>query len=236
MTRTTRISIAFAAVTSIFTVPALAAEPGFYLSASLGRAEESPKSSGTNISIGFFPSQIQRIYPTRVDADDSGAAWGAGVGYRFNRHVAAEIEYIDFGRADVSENYDLSAILPALPGVPIGTPVIITPAVLTRTYSSRVKGPALSVLGTLPVGKAWDLFLRVGVLFADREIEIGQSIGLGDNTFGSTVWLAGVGADWSFANRWAARAEYQHTGKLDNNFLTGETELERMSLSVLFKF
>jgi opacity protein-like surface antigen len=231
----TRIWIALAALASTFTVPALAAEPGFYLGASVGRAEEDPKSNGTNIAIGLFPSQIQHIDPTRVDADNSGAAWGAAAGYRFNRYIAAEVEYMDFGTADVSETYDLSAILPTLPGVPTGTPILITPAQLTRTYSSRVKGPALSMLGTLPVGKAWDLFLRAGVLFADRKIEVGQSIGLGDTTFGSTVWLAGVGADWSFANRWALRAEYQHTGKLDSNFLVGETELDRVALSVLFK-
>jgi len=235
MNHTTRIWIAFAALASTFTLPALAAEPGFYLGASLGRAEEDPKSNGTNIAIGLFPSQIQHIDPTRVDADDSGVAWGAAVGYRINSHFAAEVEYLDFGSSDISEHYDLATLLPTLPGLPTGTPVFGGPAELTRTYSSRIKGPALSVLGTLPVGKVWDLYLRAGVLFADREIEIGQAIGLGNNTFGSTVWLAGVGADWSFANRWALRAEYQHTGKLDSNFLAGETELERFALSVLFK-
>lgn len=235
MNCTTRILIAFTALASLFTVPALAAEPGFYLSASLGHAEEDAKSNGTNFAVGFFPAQIQHIDPTRVDVDDSGAAWGAAVGYRINRYLAAEVEYMDFGTADVSEHYDLATLLPNLPGVPSGTPIIISPAELTRTYSSKVSGPALSVLGTLPVSKTWDLFLRAGVLFADRKIEMGQSIGLGDNTFGSTVWLVGAGADWSFANRWAVRAEYQHTGKLDNNFLVGETELQRVSLSVLFK-
>lgn len=235
MTRTTRILAALATLASTLTVPALAAEPGFYVSASLGHAEEDPKSNGTLIGIGLFPTSLQRVYPTRVEVDDSDVAWGATVGYRINPYVAAELEYVDFGTADISEHYDLATILPTLIGGPVGTPVLISPADLTRTFSSRIKGPALSVLGTLPVGKNWDLFLRAGALFADRTVGVGQSIGIGDNTFGSTVWLAGAGVDWSVANRWAVRAEYQRTGKLDGNFLIGGTELERISLSVLFR-
>ncbi len=235
MTRTTRILGAFATLASIFTVPAFAAEPGFYVSASLGHAEEDPKSNGTTIGIGFFSPSFQQVYPTRVEVDNSDVAWGATVGYRINPDVAAEVEYVDFGTADISEHYDLATILPNLPGFPGGTPISINPPELTRTFSSRIKGPALSVLGTVPVGKNWDLFLRAGALFADRKVGVGQSIGLGDNTFGSTVWLAGAGVDWSVANRWAVRAEYQRTGKLDGNFLIGGTELERISLSVLFR-
>lgn len=235
MNRTTRILIAAATLASILTVPAHAAEAGFYFGASAGHAEENPKSIGINVSLGLFPTQIQHLDATRVEVDDSSVAWGALVGYRVNRYVAAEVEYMDSGTAHISEHYDLTPLIPSLPGIPRGTPIIIAPVELTKTYSSRIRGPALSVLGTVPVGKAWDLFLRGGVLFADRKIEVSQSNGLGNNTFGSTVWLAGAGVDWSFVSRWAARAEYQRTGKLDGNSLIGQTDLERVSLSVRFR-
>ena len=39
----------------------------------------------------------------------------------------------------------------------------------------------------------------------------------------------------SHVDRWAIRAEYQRTGQIEETFLAGETELERMSLSVLFR-
>ena len=226
MNRTTRILIAAAALTSIFTVPALAAEPGFYLSATAGHAEENPgKSLGTNIAFGFPPTAIQHIDPSSVDVDDSGVAWSVAVGYRLNPYFAAEVEYIDFGTADITEHYTFST-----------PPVPFFPAELTRPYSSKVKGPALSVLGSLPLGKGWDVFLRAGVLFADREVDIGQAVvGFNGNTFGSTVALGGVGVGWSTASRWAFRAEYQRTGSLDSSFLAGGTKLERISLSVLFK-
>jgi hypothetical protein len=227
MNRTTRIRLASAALLSIGAGPALAADPGFYLSASLGHAKENPgKSVGINIGIGFgpLPSGIQHIDPTRVDVDDSSLSGSVGVGYRINPNVAVEVEYIDFGTANISEHNTLST--PIIPFLPVE---------LTRPYTSRVKGPALSVLGSLPIGKGWDVFARGGALFADREIRVNQTIGLNGTTFGSTVWLAGAGVNWSVASRCALRAEYQRTGKLDSSFLAGGTELERLSLSVLFK-
>jgi hypothetical protein len=215
--------IASAALTSISTVPVMAAEPGFYLSAAVGRTEESPESIGTNIALGFPPTAIFHIDPDRVDVDESDVAWSVAVGYRINPYLAAEVEYIDFGTTDISEHYALG---------PLGSPPL--PSEFTRNYSSKVTGPALSILGSLPVGKAFEVFLRAGVLFADREFEFPLSTGL-DDKFASNVWLAGAGVGWSFASRWTIRAEYQRTDKLDETFLAGETELERMSLNVLFR-
>jgi opacity protein-like surface antigen len=199
----------------------MAAEPGFYFSAALGQAEEDPESIGSNVALGFPPIAIVHLEPDRVDVDESDVAWSVAVGYRINPYVAAEVEYIDFGTTDISEHYT----------VPPAPPL---PTEFTRRYSSKVTGPALSLLGSVPVGTGFDVFLRAGVLFADRELEFAQSVGL-DDAFASTLWLAGAGVDWSFARRWAIRAEYQRTGKFEETFLAGETELERMSLSVLFR-
>ncbi len=222
MKRNAWLLIIATALTPLSTAPVLAAEPGFYLSLAAGRAKEEPRSIGTNISAGFPPVGIVHIEPDTVDVDESDVAWSLAAGYRLNSYVAMEIEYVDFGTTDISEHYDLSLFGPPFP------------AELTHVYSSKVTGPALSVLGSVPIGSAFDVFLRGGVLFAQRKLEIAQSFGL-DETFGDTVWLAGAGVNWSFAGRWAIRAEYQRTGKLEETFLAGETELERMSLSVLFR-
>lgn len=223
MNCTIRILIALTALTTTVPSLTLAAEPGFYFGATIGRAEEDPKSKGLDVAGGLFPTEIFHLEPSQVAIDTGSVAWGALVGYRINRYFAAELEYMDFGTTDVTESYDLPTIIPPLPGV------------LTRSYSSRVNGPALSVLGTLPVSEAWDVFLSAGVLFADRKIE-GLIAGPNDNTFGSTVWLAGAGVEWSVSSRWALRAEYQRSGELDDSFLAGRTELERMTVSVLARF
>lgn len=225
MNRTTWLLIASASLTAIGATPALGAEPGFYLSAGLGKAEDDPgKSIGLNISSGLPLNGIWHIDPDRVDADNHGAAWNVALGYAINRYIAGEVAYIDFGTADFSEHYDLSSL---------STSVVV--ANLTYRYSSKTAGPALSVVGSLPLGKGFDVFVRAGALFADRELDISQSVEINGTKFGSTVFLGGAGVDWLFASRWAVRAEYQRTGALGTTFLTGETELERVSLSVLFR-
>lgn len=197
-----------------------AAEPGFYVTASLGTSEEDPKSNGTNVG---NPLGIVHVEPDSVDVDAGKLAWGVGLGYRVNKHLAAEVEYIDFGTTDVVEHYNLDDI-----GLPFPFPTV-----LNLDYSSNVTGPALSLLGTLPVGENFELYLRGGALFASREIELG--LGGQSEKFASTVWLAGAGVAWSFAKPWAIRAEYQQTGKLSESLINGETELQRISLSVMFK-
>jgi opacity protein-like surface antigen len=216
--KTSRSSVT-TAVLFLFAMTAGAAEPGFYVTASSGLGEEDPKSAGINVgnSLGVF-----HIDPDSVEVDSDKLAWSVGLGYRINRYLAGELEYVDFGTTDVTENYSTNT-----PGAPIPFPTVIV-----SRYSSNVTGPALSVLGTLPVGANFELFLRGGALFASREFEFG--LGSLDEKFSRTVWLAGAGVTWSFAKRWAVRAEFQKTGKLGESIVSGETQLQRMSLGVLF--
>jgi opacity protein-like surface antigen len=203
---------------------AQAGEPGFYLTATGGMGDENPKSIGAN----FGNSQgVIHADPDQVEVDDGSFAWGIGIGYRINDHLAGEMEYADFGNTDVREHYT----------VPNQGPVPF-PSEFDLAYSSRVTGPVLSILGTLPVGQNFELFLRGGALFASREFSRGGQLSFGgqDQKFASTVWLAGAGAAWSFAERWGVRAEYQQTGDFDETLITGSTRVTRISLSALYRF
>jgi outer membrane protein with beta-barrel domain len=215
-----RTSSLSAAVLSLFAAGAGAAEPGFYVTASLGQGDENPSSAGANFgnSEGIFHAD-----PDSVDVDDGDLAWSVGLGYRINKYLSAEVEYVDFGTTDVIEHYSVDT-----PGAPVPLP-----ADFDLDYASHVTGPVLSLLGALPVGENFELFLRGGALFASREFEMGLG-GLNEN-FSSTVWLAGGGVTWSFAKRWAIRVEYQQTGEISESFISGETSLKRMSLTALFK-
>ena len=204
-----------AAVLSLAGASAGAAEPGFYVTASLGTGTEDPKSHGTLVgnSEGIFP-----VEPDHIAVDSGDLAWGVGLGYRVNKYLAAEVEYIDFGTTDIAEHYTVD-----IPGAPVPFP---GPFELTLDYPSKVTGPALSLLGTLPVGENFELFLRGGALFSSRDV---------GEAFADTVWLAGAGVTWSFAKRWAIRAEFQQTGTLGETLMSGETSVQRVSLSALFR-
>ena len=201
-----------------------AADSGFYVTGSLGTAREDPESSGLNISNG---AGIVHVTPDRIEADDGDLAWGVGLGYRINRYVSAEVEYVDFGTTDIREHYDLGGVSP-----------FPFPNQLDLEFSSNVTGPVLSVLGTLPVGESFEIFLRGGALFASREYSTqGDYVSIGSSQkFADTVWVVGAGATWSFAKQWGLRAEYQQTGTLDETIMSGETELRRASVSALFRF
>ena len=187
-------------------------EPDFYVAASLGRADENPSSDGADV--GNSEGTIH-VEPVSMDVDTGDLAWSVALGYRVNRYLAAEVEYIDFGTTDVVEHYQWDT-----PGGQLPFPIVASTG-----YSSHVTGPALSLLGTLPVGGNFELFLRGGALFASREIQ-------GAESFSSTVWQAGAGVTFSFANHWSIRAEYQQTGELSSSF-PGDTSLKKISLTAL---
>jgi hypothetical protein len=147
----------FATVLCLVTDSADAAEPGFYVTAALGLGEEDPESAGTNVgnSMGIF-----HVEPDQIAVDDGKSAWSVGLGYRINRYLAGELEYIDFGTTDVTEHYTVN-------NVPFPFPTEFS-----LDYSSSVTGPALSLLGTLPMGERFELFLRGGALFGSREFNL----------------------------------------------------------------
>jgi opacity protein-like surface antigen len=224
MTRLKFGSIVATSLLCLLVSGAPASEPGFYLLATAGTGDENPESNGTN----FGNSQgIIHVDPDRVEVNDGSFAWGVGLGYRINDDLAAELEYADFGTTDVHEHYT----------VPNPGPIPF-PGEFDLVYSSKVTGPVMSVLGTLPLRRNFELFLRGGALFASREYSLGGQLAFGgqDQKFASTVWVAGAGAGWSFADRWGVRAEYQQTGSLDKSLATGETKVKRIALSALLRF
>jgi hypothetical protein len=119
-----------------------------------------------------------------TDVDGAQLGWNTALGYRLGRHFAAEVGYLD---AHVTEAYE------APPSFPRPAPDFII------DHTVAVTGPTLSVLGAVRPVPPFDVFLRVGVLFADREIRVHP--GSPDTTLGDEVWLAGLGADWLIAPR-----------------------------------
>jgi opacity protein-like surface antigen len=191
-----------------------ASDEGFYVGAGVSRVKQDVgKSPGISFDFGLAtpPDSIQ------VDTNKSG--WNLTLGYHANRYLAGELTYTDFGKADVVENYTVPAG-PFVPSAPI-----------SFSRSIRVKGPTLSVLGSLPLGANGRIFARGGILFAEQTVD--QHFLDGPLTFGDHVLVGGIGAEYSFYNRWTARAEYQRTGKLESNALTGEVRLDQLSLSIL---
>jgi len=227
MNRSTALSVSL--VLCALSAAAGAAEPGFYFAATASRVEHDvegylgPRAAVADLILppvdsGIVPEPIFSIpinpgFPvfaapsSQIDEVDAG--FSATVGYRINRYLAGELTYTDFGEYERIDRF---------------------PGFGEDRYELGVRGLSVSVLGSLPLGEQWELFLRGGALFADQEVKAW----IVSYDYSDEVLFAGAGVQWSFAPRWATRLEYQRTGdmKYDND---GESSIEQASLSVLFK-
>jgi hypothetical protein len=153
---------------------------------------DNPQGPYVGIGIGDFSSAVDRIdgldsvddVGLELDADEDAKKVFAG--WRFNRFVAAQIDYIEFGESQGARN---------TLGVGLG---------------SDTKGFAPSIVGTLPAGPV-ELFARAGVIFYDIDV---TTNGLGavpspliDSSGEDLVLGAGIGFD--VLERFNVRAEYE---------------------------
>jgi hypothetical protein len=242
---------------------AAAADPGFYVGAAGGRSEQSlDKQAGVGpiatVDFGIvsppggdpvfgglrdppaaiiapFPisAPFAVFVPVELSSDETDVGWNFSLGYRVNKYLAAELAYVDSGEASLLEHYG-----PIFTLLPIPNPV----TEITRSYTVSSRGPALSVLGSLPLGSKWEVFLRGGVLFAKQEVEA-RTRAIGgtaitpppiERDFSDEVFTLGAGVQWAFSPRWTARLEYQRTDDLQANEIMGESRIDQASLSVLF--
>lgn len=240
MNRSTALCVPLATLpllTLTLSTAAQAAEPGFYFGATASRVEHDiegypgeliaianptptpifpPGGGVTPRPIPGDPIFVDPIFvgPAAIDIDEVDAGFSLMVGYRINRYLAAELSYTDFG--------EYQRIL----RFPLTFPTIST--------QISVRGPSVAVLGSLPLGEQWELFLRAGVLFADQEVSTSANSTF-ERDFSDEVAMGGAGVQWSFATRWTARLEYQRSGNLQYGNTAGESSIDQASLSVLFK-
>lgn len=229
-----------------------AADPGFYVGAAGARSEQRlDKTAGVapvpvvltqppsftpvprplppifDDDVIFVP--IPLIGPeTSVDEVDVG--WNFALGYRVNKYFAAELAYVDAGEASLTQRFQIPASVPT------------AASAIDMGYRVRTRGPAVSVLGSLPLSERWEAFLRGGVFFASQDVEsrttitgsVGSATGRLDSDYSDEVVSVGAGVQWSFLPRWTARLEYQRTDDLKPNGSMGESRIDQASLSVLF--
>jgi hypothetical protein len=123
---------------------------------------------------------IQDVDADDVDFDSDDNASKVVAGWRFNRFVALQFDFIDFERSIDARNQ-------------------------LNVISTQSEGIAPSVVGTLPLGPV-ELFARAGILWYDLEIDRGNTA-LIDDSDRDPIFGAGIGV--TVAKRLNLRAEYE---------------------------
>ena len=148
-------------------------DAGPYIGAGVGRMEQ--RDFCASINGGF------------CDAKD--LSWNLFAGYRFNRHIAAEVGYVDFGKATVN-GFTTGGGVPA---------------------SVAQKSKAFELVGVfgVPLNEAFSIYGKLGFFRYDSDgAGTGAFVGANSSDKGTELTF-GAGVEWAFYQNFGARLEWQ---------------------------
>jgi OmpA-OmpF porin, OOP family len=155
--------------------------PGFYLGAALGQAtfKEWCDTGGSAITL--------------ASCEDTDTSWKLLGGYRFNRYVAAEASYIDWGE--------------------------VTASTTSARVSADQHSYGLAAVGTLPVGQGFELFGKLGFVHTEQQTRLNAARSSSVDR-DETEFHYGLGVKYAFTRNWALRGEWENTDKLKVELLS----------------
>lgn len=128
---------------------------------------------------------------TLTACKDTDTAWKLFGGYRFNRYLAVEASYINWGEVTAS----------AVSG---GQPVDV---------AAEQKSYGVAGVGSLRLGPSFEVFGKLGFVQTDQQTKrITPNPSTVDRD--ETEFHYGLGLKYAFARNWAVRAEWENTEKL----------------------
>lgn len=233
---------------------------GFYFTAGLGSGEYDIAGKGANDAaimaglsdelalIPIQPITQLTLDPEASTQDDSLTPWSAAIGYRFNKWVAVEAGYVDLGEF----LYSLTGTLTGTYAFPcddceLGYDTVQLAGDFQRAKQITSSGITASVLGMFPAGQHLDFHVRGGLYYADTRVT--DRLRYMDATYEEGVFnlyhrrvdasemelFAGIGAAWNINESFALRVEYQKYFDVGDDESTGESDVDVINLSVLFK-
>ncbi len=149
------------------------------------------------------------------------------VGYRFSPYYGFELAFADIGKLSYSATMTLSGRGAA---VALGQ---LDPGEVSS------KGPILSVIGSVPLAKRWEVFGRVGLFYADTTIDSAASVlSVGSSSSisaRSTDWALGVGGAFNASRRFSIRLEYEKLKNVGDPDQTGEGDVDVIDLALVIR-
>jgi opacity protein-like surface antigen len=164
--------------------------------------------------------------------EKSSVTFGGVIGYQFIPEIALEASYTDLGKL----RYHAKDVV-----VGGGLGQLNAFADL----DAKAKGPTLSVIGSLPLGPQWEVYLRAGIFFSKVTLDAtaalsGSQGGSGASTdsqsANSVDPLAGAGIAWRPTRQVKIRAEYTRFSNVGDKDTTGEINIDTFNVGVTYSF
>jgi opacity protein-like surface antigen len=157
---------------------------------------------------------------------ENDASLGIFAGYRILPYLAVEAEWMTLGtgkyeaRGDVTDGETTDS--------------------LRINAETDATGVAASALGIWPISRSWELYARLGMIFANTTLTANARSSVAsfnDNVSEDTQdMLYGVGATYRYSSTWSMRLDYQHFDGLGDSKTTGETNVDRLAASWVYSF
>ena len=160
------------------------------------------------------------------DTEDTDIGYQATFGYRFHRFFSFELGLVQYGEMISKANAELD----------LGDGFV--PAKVSLGY--RVGGVLFSAIGVLPINDKFEVYARLGYLFASSEREFISKVE-GQQTLGGSAKgdsqdpVFGVGVGWNINQVYTIRAEYQKVDEVGSSN-TGSEDLVNYSLGLIVRF
>jgi opacity protein-like surface antigen len=141
-------------------IASLLALIAFLPGAALAAEDEGPGKVYVSFDIGQARADAQASYefigPTYVQKRGTSTGYKALIGVQFIRFVAVELGYVNFG----DNEFNIPYTCPANVQGPCST-----------IMRSRLSGPFMNAVGSLPFAQRWSLNARAGIFQADLKAE-----------------------------------------------------------------
>jgi OOP family OmpA-OmpF porin len=161
--------------------------------------------------------------------EDTDLGYQAMFGYRFLRYFAVELGLAQFGELKSTARADID----------FDDGDGFVPTSVSLTYSAS--GPVMSAIGVLPINDKFEVYARLGYMFASTERRFsaridGNSAGSGGSKGDSQVPVYGLGFAWHINQVYSIRGEYLQLDSVGQESRTGQEDLKVIGLGLIIRF
>lgn len=185
---------------------------GWYAGFGLGQSK---------IDFGSNPVPAFGATSSTVSDDDRDSSYKLFAGYRFNRYLALEGGYIDFGSFSATRR-------------------VTAPGSGTVTSNTETSGVHFDVMGIIPAGDRFEFFGKAGVIRTKTQTDLSTTgsvvlIGPAHSTNYNVSPRIGVGAYVRFTRVFGLRIEYEQQD-IDFQIFSESASVGIASASLVFRF
>jgi hypothetical protein len=200
---------------------------GFYVGFNVGATKMDIDKNALDAAISdALSASGLDVLSASSSTSENDASLGVFAGYRILPYLAVEAEWMTLGTGKYEARGDVTD----------GT----TTDELRVSAETDATGIAASALGIWPISRSWEVYARLGVIFADTTLTAharSSLASINDNlSEDSQNLLYGVGASYRYSSAWSMRLDYQHFDGLGDSNTIGETNVDRLAASWVYSF